>query len=228
VGPALIWAAVALVGGALLTLERRCLGQMALVQPLVLCSVAGLLSGQPDTGIWIGACLQLFGHGTEQDADWPLAGAAAGLALLCSHDLGATIRPGDPGALIAIAICLVSALGARAFERRQSRRDGEALRREPPWDAERPIAAMERWVRARVLRGLVQGGIATLLAGGLAVLGALAMGDWAGGGEAWRTLVRIAVPAVAAAVAIGSLADFRYVALSGLTLALVAIPGGWS
>ena len=51
---ALIWVGAVFSAGSLLILERRCLGQMAVVQPLVLCLVAGLVTGQQEIAIWLG------------------------------------------------------------------------------------------------------------------------------------------------------------------------------
>jgi hypothetical protein len=219
VGQTLIWAVGAFLGGGLLTLERRCLGQMALAQPLVLCAIAGLLSGQPEAGVWIGICLQLLAHGHARDADWPLAGSGAALALAYSPQLGVTLEPGGPAALIAVVVPVASALAARLAERRQSRSDGEAIRRRSPWDQEQPARALERLIRGRILRGIALGGLETLVVCAISVAGALAVERWGGGGEGWRALVRVALPAIGGAVAIGALADYRLVALAGLGLA---------
>ncbi|MBW2277778.1 MAG: PTS sugar transporter subunit IIC [Deltaproteobacteria bacterium] len=218
-GQALIWAAAAFVAGGVLNLERRCLGQMALAQPLVLCAIAGLLSGQPEAGVWIGICLQLMAHGHARDADWPLAGSGAALALLYCPALDLRLGPGDPGALIAVVVPVAAALGAQLIERRLSRKDGAAIRLDPPWDADQPAEALERLMRGRLLRGVVLGGAETLAVGAISLLGVVAIGDWGGGGDGWRTLVQVSVPAVAAAVALGSLADYRLLALTGLGLA---------
>lgn len=218
-GQALTWAAGAFVVGGLLNLERRCLGQMALAQPLVLCAIAGALSGQPEAGVWIGICLQLLAHGQARDADWPLAGSGAALTLLYGPRLGLSFDAGAPAALVAVVVPVASAFAARLVERRQFRTDGETIRRKPPWDDTQPTRALERLIRVRVLRGLALGGLETLIVGGISLIAALAIDSWSGGGEGWRALVRVAVPAVGGAVAIGALADYRLVALAGLALA---------
>lgn len=224
-GQALIWAAAAFVAGGAMTLERRCLGQMALVQPLTLCPLAGLIAGQPEAGVWIGVCLQLYSHGHGRDADWALAGCAAALTLLYSPRLGLALGPGDPASLIAVALPLACALGSRLLERRLARTDGAALRLRSPWSAERPARALERLVRRRLARSLALGGLETLVAGGITILGAVAIGHWGGGGAGWRALVAVAVPALGAAVAVSALADQRLVALTGVGLAIAMAYG---
>jgi hypothetical protein len=218
VGHALIWAAAAFIAGGLLTLERRGLGQMALAQPLVLCAIAGLVTGQPEAGAWIGICLQLMAHGYARDADWPLAGNGAALTLLCVPDLGLRLEPGSAGALIAVVVSVAAARLSQQAERRLARRDGELLRRAAPWDDDRPDRALERLMRGRILRAFTLGGGATLIVGATSLLGVVSIGDGGGGGDAWRTLVQLAVPTAASAVALGALASYRLVALTGLGL----------
>lgn len=215
----LIWVAAAFLAGGVLTLERRCLGQMALAQPLVLCAVAGLAIGQPAAGVWIGICLQLLAHGHARDADWPLAGTGAALALAYGPELDLSFEPGGPGALMAVVVPVAAAIAARRLERRMSRLDGEALRRLPPWDAPQPALALERLIRGRILRGLAIGGLETIAVGAISLLGATAITEWGGGSDAWHSLIQVSVPTVGAAVAIGALADVRLVALTGLALA---------
>lgn len=224
-GQALIWIAGAFAAGGALTLERRCLGQMALVQPLTLCPLAGLIAGQPEAGAWIGVCLQLFSHGHGRNGDWALAGCAAALALLYAPRLGRSLTPGDPASLIAVVLPLACALGSRLLERRLARTDGAALHRRSPWSAERPARALARLTRRLLVRSLALGGLETLIAGGITILGAVAVGNLDGGGPGWRALVAVAVPALGAAVAVSALADQRLVALTGAGLAVAMAYG---
>lgn len=218
-GQALIWAAGAFLAGGVVNLERRCLGQMALAQPLVLCAVAGLASGQPEAGAWIGICLQLMAHGQGRNADWPLAGSGAALTLLYGPGIGLRLEPGGPGALITLVVPVAAALGAQLIERGLYRRDGAVIRDDAPWDSDRPARALERLVRGRILRGVALGGVETVAVGALTVLGAVAIDGWGGGGDGWRTLVLVSAPAAAAAVALGALASHQLIALTGLSVA---------
>jgi hypothetical protein len=80
-------------------------------------------------------------------------------------------------------------------------------------------------MRRRLARSFAIGGLQTLVAGGIAILGAVAIGHWDGGGPGWRALVAVAVPALGAAVTVSALADQRLVALTGIGLAVTTAFG---
>jgi mannose/fructose/N-acetylgalactosamine-specific phosphotransferase system component IIC len=218
VGEGLIWTAASFVGGGLLLLERRCLGQMAFVQPLVLCAIAGLVTGQEQAGIWIGVSLQLLAQGHARNANWSLAGVAAALTILLAPRLGLTLQPGAPGALMAVAIPALASVATRRIELRLARRDGDRLRRKPPWDEPDPKRALERLVHGRIARGWLLGGIETAIIGATAVLAMLAASKSGTSNEVWRAMVRALVPALGAAVAACAVVQHRLLALTGLGL----------
>ena len=217
---ALIWSAAIVAIGGVLVLERRCLGQMALVQPLALCLLAGWYTGDTATAVWLGVSIQLLSMAPGNQADWALAGVICAVAILLGERLGLAFHPAGPAASAVIVVAVLVAIGARTAERWLARFDGARLRLHSPWSAARPEAALGSRVRRAVLRNLTIGGLEAA-AGSGAALGVMhALDRYAQPGSPWDQICLIAVPTVGVAVAVGALSGFRYVAVTAATMAL--------
>ena len=204
---ALIWVGVVFTAGSLLILERRCLGQMAIVQPLVLCLAAGLITGQQDTGIWLGVTLQLFSVARVRQVDWALCGIVSATALFCLERLGIGVVLGGPGAIVLTAISVIIGVGSKALDKRYARTDGERLRAHSPFAEPDPAQAIELSVRRASYRWIVVGGLEVIIGAGLAILSVVGTGFlpsklWATGTQIFSAFV----PVLGVAVAVASLA----------------------
>ncbi|MBN2527781.1 MAG: hypothetical protein JXR76_15435 [Deltaproteobacteria bacterium] len=162
-----IFAAVFVVG-AMLLLERRCLGKPAVVQPLVLCLIAGLLQGESTTGLWLGISLQLLSMGQSHYCNWVLAAITAGgsVAILGAYDI--LLVPGAPAA---VALLLVSILVGIVFDfidRKLSfSRGNSVIAGADIWKSESG-EEFSRLIYRMVFRGFLFGGMQSMLGVGLA------------------------------------------------------------
>lgn len=205
---------IPLVGilGAVLLLERRCLGQIAFVQPLVLCAATGWVTGNEEIGIWVGVSLQLMSVGQGHYADWALAGYSGAAAIWIGERLLAVpLAPGSPESIALVGTAVVCAIAARSVERRFAMTDGITIRSKPPWDGANAAKELEQLTRRRIFRGWAVGAVEALAASGVsttAIWGATLLSPPQSPVDA---VARLAVPAIGMAVALGSLAGYRFV-----------------
>ncbi len=220
----LIWFAVLFAASGILLLERRCLGQSAIVQPLVLCLLAGHFTGYESIGLWMGISLQLLSMGQGHYADWALAGVLSAMSLLVCHRLDLEVAVGSPSSIALITIAVLAAILARLLERRLAQTDGEVLRSTSPWESDNPTRAFESLVHMRLLRGFLLGGTQAAIGSALAA-GAILVLDQHTPSFTWlATLGGMAVPALGTAVALGSLSGYRFIgyASAGMAVTLAA------
>jgi len=217
---ALTWTVAIFAIGSLFALERRCLGQMAVVQPLVVCLVAGLISGNTETAVWVGISLQLFSVAQMRHVNWALGGTVAAVTLITAQKLGFTISVGGPSAYAVLLVALLMGLTACAIDKAYARIDGERIRGSAPWGDEDPVNALESLVHRSILRWLLLGGAQVTVGTGLALLVLYGIGLFGAvdpsPGIPWAALV----PAIGAAMAVSSLAGYRFVAWTGLSTIL--------
>lgn len=208
--------------GALLLLERRCLGQIAFVQPIVLCGLVGFATGNEETGIWIGVSLQLLSVGQGHYADWALAGFAGAASLWISTEVfSLPCAPGTPGSVALVGTAVASGIMARMVELRFARTDGVVVRSRPPWDEVNTARELETLAHRRVLRGGLHGGVESLVATSIATLAIWGSSFLGAPGTIQETITRLAVPSIGMAVALGSLAGYRFVGYAAAGLASV-------
>ncbi|MCP4675815.1 MAG: hypothetical protein GY854_09980 [Deltaproteobacteria bacterium] len=210
----LAWLTAILVVGTLLTLERRCLGQMAVVQPLVVCLLAGLLSGIEETGIWMGISLQLFSVTQFRQIDWSFSGVVSAAALLAAVKLGIPLTVGGPGAYTVMIAGVLTGFGSRALDRRYARIDGERQRSHSPWASDDPARTIESMVRGVIARWLVIGVFQVVVGTGLILVALLGVGQLCNLGHSSSTICAAAVPTLGAAIAISSLKGGRFLAIA--------------
>lgn len=221
---ALIFIAALFAGGGVLVLERHCLGQMAIVQPLVVCLLAGWITGNEAVALWLGVSLQLFSLTAIRHVDWALTGTVAAAALLVAARLGVDPAPGalDTSALALVAVLV--GMGSRLIEREIFRVDGKRLVRNSPLQASDPAQAVESYVHRGVMRWLFVGGaevVAGTVAASMVLVGLGRMG-WHFNGSSGS--VAVAIPSLGAAVAVGSLAKYRFIVwTAGAALAAWAV-----
>ncbi len=204
------------LGGGLLMLERRCLGQMAFVQPLVVCSFAGALTGRVELGVWLGVSLQLFSVQPMRNVDWAVAGIAAAATVIVAPHLGLSVGVGSVGACLVIALCVLLGIGSWRLEKVYFRQDRECLTTNPPWTMADPEKEIARIVHSRVLRWFVIGAAETF-AGTAVVVGMLVLFGMAGlSFDRPDALGALAIPILGTAVAIAAAGRLRYVGLAGI------------
>lgn len=217
---ALIWVGFIFVGGGILALERRCLGQMAVVQPLVVCLIAGWIGKCGDAAIWLGSLLQLFSVGQARQGDWALSGVVAGATVLVASRLDVPLIAGGPRAIILVLIAILMGLGSKALDRRYSRMDGERLRLTSPWESENVVTSVESHVRRIIRRWLVVGGVAVTVGTGFSLVSVLGVNRLLGGKPGHYEYFAPAILALSLALALSTLARYRFVVWAGFSSAI--------
>lgn len=212
------------VGGSVLMLERRCLGQMAVVQPLVVCLIAGWLVDNVELGIWLGVSLQLFSLSPLRRFDWALTGVVAALSLILTTRYGMVHRMGCLSSLALLLVAVIVGVLARLLDRRYARIDGEAIRKSPPLMKEDAISAIESHVYKVIARYFVVGGVETVIGTAIAVAMVFGIGIFEPEIHADRGIFATLVPILGAAVALSSLAELRFFVWTGIS-ALVMLVG---
>lgn len=222
----LLWGILVFSVGSVLLLERHCLGQRALVQPLVLCLVVGMVSDHLETALWLGVTLQLMSVSPIRAVDWALAGAVAAVTLAFSTRLGYTVEVGDPGASLLIVFALIVGTLARYIEREFARIDNERGQMRSALSAADCASTVERTVYRAIRRWILVGGSEALVG---AVLGTLVVigGSELTPTEGWlRTISSVGCPVLGVAVALSALSELRFVAWSGVSMGL-SLLGAW-
>ena len=215
----LIWSAGIFFVGGVLVLERHCLGQRALVQPLSLCLVAGLLSNHVETGIWLGVTLQLLSLSPTRSVDWALSSAVASVLLVVVPiKLDIPVVSGDLDSALIAFVAVMGGVVSRRVEGWYAKTDWGKIQGRPPWQEPDPVKAMERTVYRAILRWLAVGGIEVSLGVGLglaAMIGAQSFGPTP---EWLTTACATALPTFGVAVVASALVEYRFIAWSGISM----------
>ncbi len=216
----LIWTPLVFVLGGMLVLERHCLGQRALIQPLTLCLAAGLIGDHVETGIWLGVTLQLFSATPTRTVDWALAGSVAAILLVVAPMEEMRIVSGDLNASILILVAVAAGWGSRVLEKWYAKTDLGRIQGHPPWKDADPISAMERAVYRATLRWLIVGGVEVTVGVGIG-LAAIRV-SFLVGGVSLQTAAIFAtlLPTLGTAVAVSALVERCLVAWSGIAMLL--------
>ncbi|MDJ0761518.1 MAG: hypothetical protein QNJ97_00900 [Myxococcota bacterium] len=220
---ALVWVGPVFLAGSLLILERRCLGQMAVVQPLVVCLIAGWVTDTTETAIWIGVTLQLFSVSEIRRVDWALAGVVAAVSLVVAWRIGLLLSPNRPEAVALMIVATLVGVGSRYLDRRYARVDGERLKAHSPWETADPAGRVETLVRKRLLRWFVVGGLQVTVGTGACLAVLVGTRHLAGETPQETQVFAALVPAIGTAVAVGALAQRRFVILAGVSTAISCV-----
>lgn len=216
----LAWCGLTFIVGSTLVLERRCLGQMAIVQPLVVCLIAGWLTGSEGVAIWLGITLQLFSVDRAKEIDWPLAGVVSAAVLLVLNRFGIELSAGGPGSLMALMAAVLVGIASRSIELNYARIDGQYLRSNSPWSSDDPVKAVETTVRRVVVRWFVIGGVEVTVGTALSFLVVVSVEFSKLKHTEISPYVAAFVVAFAAAVAASSLSKNRYLLWTGISAAI--------
>ena len=214
----LIWVSAIFALGGVLVLERHCLGQRALVQPLTLCLIAGLLGDDVETGIWLGVTLQLLSVVPSRTVDWALSGAAAAALLLVISRSGVRIVSGDLTSTLITFVSVLSGLASRAVERWYAKTDLGKIQGHPPWKEADPARAMERAVYHAIWRWLIVGGLEVCLAVGFGLAAVYAVRGIAPNPDWLTHACAVALPTFGTAVVASALVEYRFIAWSGISM----------
>lgn len=216
----LIWITAFFAAGSFLVLERRCLGQRALVQPLALCLLAGLYIDNVETGLWLGLSLQLLSLAPSRIVDWALVSVIAASGLLVTAKADISIGVGQVGTSTLLLTAVLSGIASRHIERNFARRDREKVEVCPPWRDMDPAKAVEKSVYHAIYRWFFIGGLEVLVGLGIAfiaVKGAVLFGET----PIFLTrIVAIGVPTLGVAVLLSSLTGVRFIIWAGLSSGL--------
>ena len=216
-GEILIWVTGIFIVGSLLVLERHCLGQKAIVQPLVLCLIAGSVSGLLEIGLWLGISIQLLSVMIVREADWALTGAVSAATILTSNALGFDFSVGSSAACALLLMSVVVGMMSRQIERFFARIDGERLREFSPWQESDLVAAIERRVGGAVTRWIWFGGLEVTIGVALCLLVIKAM-VFLPPGPAWLSaVIAVLVPVLGVAVLVSALSERRFLVVSGVS-----------
>ncbi len=223
IGEILIWISLVFASGSVLLLERHCLGQRALVQPLVMCLLVGLVTENLEIALWLGVTLQLLSVSPIRAVDWSLAGAVSAMTLALASRLGANLEVGGPSGSLLIMLSIVAGTFARSVECAYARKDSARVRTNSPWSLENPAWAVERIVYRAITRWIIVGGVEALLGVGLSILFIMAA-SFLPPSEGWvLTVSAVGCPIFGVAVAISALSETRFFAWSGISMGLSAM-----
>ncbi len=211
----LIWIAAIFAAGSFLVLERRCLGQRALVQPLALCLLAGWYVDNVETGLWLGVSLQLLSVAPSRIVDWALVSTVAAAGLLATAKFGIHIGVGQAGTSTLLLVTVMSGMASRYLERSYAKWDREKVEVRPPWRDMDPARAVESAVYHAIYRWFFIGGLEVLVSLGLALLaikGAVHFGTT----PLWLTqMVAVGIPTLGVATLLSSLTGNRFIIWAG-------------
>ena len=222
----LIWVVAIVAAGSFLVLERRCLGQRALVQPLALCLMAGWYVDNVPTGLWLGVVLQMLSVAPSRSVDWAFGSAVASAALLTSERFNLHFEVGEPETTALMLVTVIAGMTVRQIERRYARQDRSAVDQNPPWEADDPVSALEKTVYRATRRWYLLGGL-EVMAGLAIALFAVKGASLIAEPPVWvNHISAVALPTVGAAVAVSVLTGHRFIiwagASAGGTLLLLA------
>jgi mannose/fructose/N-acetylgalactosamine-specific phosphotransferase system component IIC len=217
----LISIAAVFVIGSVFLLERRCLGQMALVQPLVVCLAAGWFTGNQEVGIWLGVSLQLLSVGPIRSIDWALSGMVAAISVFLAPGYGVPlVGAGGPSALAIAFVAIAFGMVARSIERRYARIDGEMTRGSSPWQQTDPGKAIESHVYRVIRRWFVVGGLQITVGTALALFAAWGVGSDSVQNSTVTRVCAVIVPIIGVAIAVSSFTDYRLLIWTTVSAAL--------
>ena len=217
-GEILVWILGVFLLGSILVLERRCLGQRALVQPLALCLLAGWWVDNVMLGIWLGVIFQLFSVAPFRTVDWALAGAVGAITVVVAARLGAVIEVGSIEASSLVLVSVLAGMAAFRVERIFARTDTQTILRRSPWTDREPVRAVEKTVYRAIGRWLILGGLQVACGVGVAlacVLGATFVKPTI---DELRIVSAVAIPTLGVAVLVSALAQHKLIAWTGLSM----------
>jgi mannose/fructose/N-acetylgalactosamine-specific phosphotransferase system component IIC len=215
---ALIFGAVVFVVGSFFVLERHCLGQMAIIQPLTVCLAVGWFSGNEEMGLWLGISMQFFSTASGRRIDWALAGVVAAGVLTVAQRLGIELSPGSSGAYVVALGAVMSGMAARRLETWFARVDGARIRSDAFWQATDVSGAVESLVHRSVRRWLLIGGTQVVI--GIVLIVAVLYGlmPISGRGTGDDSIWAMAMPMLGGAVAVSSLASNKCLVWMGVSM----------
>ncbi|MBN2715323.1 MAG: hypothetical protein JXX14_05680 [Deltaproteobacteria bacterium] len=223
-GQALIILGVVFVAGAVLLLERRCLGKPAVVQPLVLCLLTGATIGEVEAGLWLGISLQLLSMGQSHYCNWVLAAisAAGGIAVMSVYDIH--LAPGATATVAVLCASILVGIGFDLLDRKMNlSRSVSEQKGVDIWKSEQGGEEFTALIHRNIVRGFLFAGIQSVLGVGLVVTaGYLMLGVAAPAHPEVTIIVALVIPLFGVAVTLGSLSGrlFPLYALIGVAVSV--------
>lgn len=219
-GEIAIWIAVIFLTGSILVMERRCLGQRALVQPLTLCLLAGWLVSDVEVGLWLGVTLQLFSVTPNRSVDWGIAGAVTAITLVAAARLDTSFSIGSIESSVLVLWAVLLGVVSRKVESSFARADTRIIMARSPWTEPDPERAVERTVYRAIGRWILISGLQVTSGVGLSIVCMLGA-TFIEPPPAWlQTVSMVAMPTFGVAIALSALAQTRLIAWSGISMGL--------
>ncbi|MCK9523661.1 MAG: hypothetical protein M0R76_11580 [Proteobacteria bacterium] len=207
--------------GGLLMLERRCVGQMAFVQPLAILLIAGFVAGAPAPALWLGVTLQLLATGQTHYCNWVLVAVSAAFSLIALQRWGVVVQPGDAPILAVLAFSTIWGIASFQFDKWLARKDNAVVELLPHGVSEETVEPFIRLVHRRVARNLLISGLQSVLAVGLSVLAGLAAHIWLPApNPVALSVMQMAIPAFGVVAVLSSLVDWRFTSVAAATALL--------
>lgn len=210
VAPLIICAVAIFVSGGVLLLERRCMGQIAIVQPMVLCLVAGLIIDRPYLGLWLGVSFQLLSTGQSHYCNWALSAFTCAGTMLCLERNGIDLSIGSPITVIILFISVLVGTITDRIDKHQARMDHDSLKQLNLWRPEETTEPFVRLVHRRVLRGFMISGVQAFIGVVLASTAAVVSSAYLTIPPLATNLIVIGVPSFGVAATISSLVGYRF------------------
>jgi len=204
------------VGGALL-LERRCIGQMAFVQPMAIVLLAGLIVDQPIPGLWFGVTLQLLSTGQTHYCNWVLAALVAGASIIGLNTQGILILPGSIQSIVILVMGVLLGIVTDQLDKWQARKDNEALKDPALWHAGETTEPFVRLVHRRILRSFIISGLQSMVAVGATCAAAYLAHRYLHTSATMQSVMLVAIPSFGVAATLTSLVGMRFSAYAGIS-----------
>jgi hypothetical protein len=150
--------------GGILMLERRCVGQMAFVQPMAIVLIAGMFIDQPVPALWFGVTLQLLSTGQTHYCNWVLAAVAAGTAMVALHAEGIAIVPGSVPSLGILVSSTLLGIASDQLDKWQARKDNTTQVVPAGAHPEETIEPFVRLIHRRIVRSFFISGLQSVVA----------------------------------------------------------------
>ncbi len=220
---AVIIGIVLFVAGAVLLLERKALGKLAFVQPLVLCLIAGMIVNEEETALWIGISIQLLSIGQSHYCNWALVAVINSASLIILKHYGISIDPGSADSMVLITSSILTGIMFDSFINKLSHKHDIPMRSNPLWHNAESFNDFKKVIQKSIVKGLILGGLSTVAGVAISTLLTIGTNGRINVNSTVTQVVLIVVPLFGISITMASMTLKRYSVLASLGLALFFI-----